>query len=476
MSPKLVRDMSAPNDTDDSASAAPESSVASASSVASDDAPRHRSHLVDLSPLRLYPVFARLWIGTAISGIGAWVTIVAVGLQIYDITEDTFAVALVGGISLGPMIVAGIWGGMLADAFDRRLVLIVSSVVAWAAVLGIVALSAFDATLEGRVPVWPFYVFTTLNSVAATISGATRSAVTPRILPMDMVARANALNGIGFGLQLTLGPALAGVLVAAIGFPLTFALDALLFTAGFLGILGLPKLPPLTRTAKPGWESLRDGFRFLRNSPNVRMSFIVDLVAMSLGRPYVLLPAIGAVVVGGGSVTVGVLTASAAIGTFLAGLFSGQIAHVIRYGVVIGRAIMVFGAFTAAFGVVILGVTLGWFGPAGDGLDSVNLLALALAAIALAGTGAADEVSAILRSTLLLTATPDEMRGRLQGVFVVVVAGGPRVGDMVAGSLAVLATLWFPPLAGGIAIVAIIALLLRLQPTFRHYDTRTPQA
>src|SRR5690606_30824996 len=115
------------------------------------------------------------------------------------------------------------------------------------------------------------------------------------------------------------------------------------------------------------------------------------------------------------------------------------------------------------------------FGPAGNGLEHVNWLALCLAALALAGTGAADEVSAILRSTLLLTATPDGMRGRLQGVFVVVVAGGPRVGDMVAGSLAVLTTLWFPPLAGGLAIVAIIALLVRVQPTFRHYDARNPQ-
>jgi MFS family permease len=436
--------------------------------------PRRR-RFVDVRPLREHPAFARLFIGTSISGIGFWVTSVAVGLFIFDITGDTFAVALVGGISLVPMIVAGLWGGMLADAFDRRRVLIASSVVAWAAILGIVALSAIDGMAAGRPPVWPLYVLTTLNAVASTISSATRSSVTPRIVPEHMVARANALNGIAFGLQLTIGPALAGVLVATIGFPLTFAVDAVLFTAGFLGMLGLPKLPPLRATARPGWESLRDGIRFLRAAPNIRMSFIVDIVAMSLGRPYVLLPAIGASVLGGGSVTVGVLTAATAVGTFLTGLFSGPVAHVHRYGVAIGRAIMVFGAFTALFGVVLAVAATGWFGPVGDDWRQVNLPLLLLAAVALAGTGAADEVSAIFRSTMLLTAAPDEMRGRLQGIFIVVVTGGPRIGDMIAGGLAVVTTLWFPPIAGGLAIIAIIAVLVRVQSTFRHYDAREPR-
>ncbi len=436
--------------------------------------PRRR-RFVDLSPLREHPVFARLFIGTSISGIGFWVTSVAVGLFVFDITGDTFAVALVGGISLVPMIVAGLWGGMLADAFDRRRVLIVSSVVAWAAIIGLVVLAAVDGAVGGRPPVWPLYVLTTLNAAAATIANATRSSVTPRIVPEHMVSRANALNGITFGLQLTIGPALAGVLVATIGFPLTFAVDAVLFTAGFLGVLGLPKLPPLGETVRPGWESLKDGMRFLRTAPNIRMSFLVDIVAMSLGRPYVLLPAIGASVLGGGAVTVGVLTAATAVGTFLTGLFSGPVAHVHRYGVAIGRAIMVFGAFTALFGVVIAIAATGWFGPVGEGWDEVNLPLLLLAAVALAGTGASDEVSAIFRSTMLLTAAPDEMRGRLQGIFIVVVTGGPRVGDLIAGGLAVVSTLWLPPVAGGLAIVAIIAVLLRVQSTFRLYDARDPR-
>lgn len=165
--------------------------------------PRRR-RLVDLSPLREHPVFARLFIGTAISGVGYWVTTVAVGLFVFDITGDTFAVALVGGIALLPMIVAGIWGGMLADAFDRRRVLMLSSIVAWIAIIGIVVLAVVDEFAVGRPEVWPLYVLTTLNAAAATISNATRSSVTPRIVPEDMVSRANALGGIAFGVQIPL--------------------------------------------------------------------------------------------------------------------------------------------------------------------------------------------------------------------------------------------------------------------------------
>lgn len=442
-----------------------------------DHAPVKRRRFVDLAPLKASPAFARLWIGNAISGIGAQMTIVAVGLQIFDMTRSTMMVALVGGVALVPMVIAGLWGGMLADAFDRRLVLIISSLTGWTAVLGLVALSTWDAMLVAdgqRAEVWPFYVLTTINTVAATISGATRSAVTPRILPVHLISRAAALNGIAIGIMLTVGPALAGVLVATVGLPITFAIDAVLFTAGFLGILGLPKLPPLGEVARPGLQSLRDGMRFMRAAPNIRMSFIVDIIAMTFGRPFALLPAVGAVAIGGGPVTVGVLTAAAAIGTLLASLFSGPVAHVHRHGVAVTRAITVYGGFVALLGAVILAMTLGWGGPVGEDWSQVWWPALAVAAIAFAGMGASDEISAIFRSTMLLTAAPDDMRGRTQGLFTVVVAGGPRVGDLYAGAAATLIALWAPPLFGGLVIVVLIAVVTRAQRTFLAYDARNP--
>jgi len=443
----------------------------------------HRT-FVDLSPLRVSPAFARLFIGTAISGIGQWLTITAVGLLIFDIAratmseqQATFMVSLVGGIALLPMIVAGLWGGMLADAFDRRALLIITSIVAWLATLGLVGMAIADTIMApsgSRMPLWPFYVVTTVQSVAATISMTGRSAVIPRILPPEMVSRAAALNGLTFGIQVAAGPVIAGVLVAAAGFPVTFGVDAVLFTAGFLGIVGLPKLPPLHDVTRPGLKSLLEGLSFLRSAPNIRLSFIVDVIAMSFGRPMVLYPALGASVIGGGSVTVGVLTAAMAIGTFLTGAFSGPVARIHRHGAAIQRAIMVFGACTIAFGLVVLAGVLGWFGPVAEDFSRVSWLALVLASIALIGTGMSDEVSAIFRSTMMLVAAPDAMRGRLQGIFTVVVAGGPRIGDVVAGAFASLIGLWAGPIIGGVAIVASIWILARATPSFRAYDGRHP--
>jgi MFS family permease len=432
--------------------------------------------MVDLTPLRVSRAYSRLWWGGAISGIGAQLTIVAVGLQVYDITRSTLAVALVGGIGLIPMIVAGLWGGMLADAFDRKIVLFWSAVVGWLATIGLVGIAWYHATLTGPGDVWPLYVLATLISVSATVSMSTRGSITPRLLPGELVPAASALGGIAFGVQLTLGPALAGILVASVGFRWTYLVDVVLFATMFVGILSLPRLAPAEGVERPGWRSLKQGAAFLRQAPNIRMSFLVDIIAMTFGRPHVLFPAVGAVVFGGGPVTVGILTAAMAVGTFLASLFSGPVGHIHRHGLAVGRAIMVYGGFVAMLGVVILVREVGDLGPVGEEFvaGQVDFLAVGLAAFALVGMGASDEISAIFRSTMLLMAAPDGMRGRLQGIFIVVVAGGPRVGDLYYGILAAAIALWFPPVLGGLLIVALLALCLRAQRSFREYDARTP--
>lgn len=433
--------------------------------------------MVDLSPLRQSPAFARLWIGQALTGIGAQMTVVAVGLQIFAITHDTLAVGLVGGIALIPMLFAGPWGGMLADAFDRRTVLLSSITVSWLSTLGLLSLSLWIASVGEsgtQITVWPFYIFTTINAMAATISGAARMSVYPRILPQHLVAPASALGGISTGIMITVGPALAGVLIAAVGYPITFAVDAVLALAGFFGVFTLPKIPPLHDAVAKGWAGIKQGLDFLRTAPNIRTSFAADIIAMGLGRPYALLPAVAATVVGGGPTTVGILTAAGAIGTFSTGLFSGPVKHVHRYGLAIGRAIMIYGACVAVFGVVVLAGTFGWFGKVGNDWSQVSWIGLGIAALCFAGMGASDEVSAIFRTTMLLTAAPDEMRGRLQGVFFAVVAGGPRLGDLYTGIMAAAVALWAPPLIGGLLIVVLLATILRVRTSFRNYDKRSP--
>jgi MFS family permease len=440
-----------------------------ASSSSEPEPPARRTHFVDLSPLRESPAFARLWFGNAISGIGGQMTIVAVGLQIYHLTGSTFAVALVGGIALIPMIFAGLYGGMLADAFDRRLILFVAACIAWATTIALVTL-----TLTGVHVVWPFYLVTTVNAVAVTVIGAVRAAVTPRILPVRLIPAAAALTGISNGLMVTVGPAVAGVLVASVGFAWTYSVDIVLFLTAFMGILALPRLLPQGEVQRPGLESLKYGVQFLRTAPNVRMSFLVDIVAMTFGQPRVLFPALGVLVLGGGPITVGILTAAGAVGALVSSLFSGQTGHVRMQGRAIGWSIAIYGACITAFGVVALVADRGLNGTAGAAAVAPNVTAIVIACVVLAGAGAADNISSIFRQTILQTAVPDSMRGRLQGVFTVVVTGGPRLGDLYVGAIAALGALWLPPLLGGIAIIVIIATLLRFQRTFRHYDSANP--
>jgi MFS family permease len=428
-----------------------------------------RSHLVDLSPLRESPAFARLWIGAAISGIGSQMTIVAVGLHIYDITRSTFAVSLVGAFALVPMIIFGLYGGMLADAFDRRRVAFLAAVAAWGSTIGLAGLAWFEVDV-----VWPFYLLTTLNAVAATVVGTVRFAIFPRILPRRLLPAASALTGISGGIMVTVGPAIAGVLIATVGFAWTYTIDVALFLAAFVGILSLPRLPPEGEVHRPGLASLRYGFAFLRTAPNIRMSFLVDILAMTFGQPRVLFPAVGTLLLGGGAVTVGVLTASFAVGALVSSLFSGRTGHVRMQGVAIGRAIVVYGAFILGFGALLAVMATGAYGPVSPAVSDMHVPAVALAAVLLAGAGAADNISSIFRQTMLQSAVPDNMRGRLQGVFTVVVTGGPRIGDMYVGVFAVGAALWFPPLLGGLVIIVSVAMLVRMQRSFRHYDARHP--
>jgi MFS family permease len=428
-----------------------------------------RTHFVDLSPLRESPAFARLWLGNTVSGIGGQMTIVAVGLQIYHLTGSTFSVALVGGIALLPMIIAGLYGGMLADAFDRRLILFVAAIIAWSSTITLLTL-----TLLGVHTVWPYYVATTVNAVAATVLGAVRGAVTPRIIPRRLLPAASALIGIANGLMVTVGPALAGVLVASVGFAWTYSVDVVLFLTAFVGILSLPRLVPEGVVQRPGLESLVFGMRFLKTAPNVRMSFLVDIVAMTFGQPRVLFPALGALVLGGGAITVGILTAAGAIGAFFSSLLSGRTGQVRRQGRAIGWSIGIYGGFIVAFGVVALLTDRGIVGHAGGAAVAPNVAAIVIASLFLAGAGAADNISSIFRQTILQSSVPDSMRGRLQGVFTVVVTGGPRLGDLFVGLIAAVGALWLPPLLGGIAIIVIIATLLRFQRTFRFYDAANP--
>lgn len=425
--------------------------------------------LVDITPLRVSPAYRRLWLGNTLAYVGTQLTLVAVSLEVFALTGSSFAVGLLGLAALVPLVVAGLYGGAIADRHDRRRVALTSSAVMWLTTVGIAAQAW--AGLES-VPV--LYALVALHSGASGINQPTRGAIIPALVGLPLVPTANALNMMTFSVALMVGPVLGGVLVAAVGYAWTYSIDVVTFLAALYAVWRLPSLPPQraeTATASGtrwGLASVVEGLRFLGSRPNLRMTFLADIVAMTTAFPRALLPAIGAVVLGGGEAAVGVLLAAMAAGAFLAGLFSAPFTRLHAQGWGVYVSILVWGAAVAAFGGVVW-----WAQSLPDG-DPRLTLAFALAALCMAVGGAADSLSGVFRGSILQSATPDHLRGRLQGVFVVVVAGGPRLGELLTGGASVGLGEGPTLLAGGVLCMLGVTALMRWEPGFLRYDARNP--
>ncbi len=417
--------------------------------------------LADITPLRESPAFRRLWLGSAVSALGSQLTLVAVSLEVYRLTQDSLYVGLLSLFALVPLVFGGLLGGSIADAHDRRTVALLASSVLWLTTAAL----ALQAWLEvGNV--WLLYALVAVQSGAQAINQPARSAIIPVLVRKELLPAANALSMMIFGLTMTAGPLLAGVLVAWAGFGWTYTIDVISFAFAFWALLKLPSMPPGEHARPAGLRSVVEGFRFLGTRPNLRMTFVIDLVAMIFAQPRALLPAIGALMIGGGEATVGILLASMAVGAFLAGLFSGPLGGVRRQGAAVVWSVMGWGGSVAAFGLVVV-----LAGHSGD--DGVGVWLLP-AALCCALAGIADSVSAVFRTTILQASTPDHLRGRLQGVFVVVVAGGPRIGDMLAGGATKLLNEGWVLLLGGVLCIAVAWILARQQVGFLRYDARNP--
>lgn len=414
--------------------------------------------LTDLRPLRASAAYRRLWIGQAISGFGQQMSVVAVAWEVWALTQSSFAVGLVGLSGLLPLVLGGLYGGALVDAFDRRTVAIASAVGLWLSSIALVVHSALGWDHVGLL-----YAIVAVQSLFYAVNNPARAAMLPQLLPVHLLPAANALGMAATNLSFTVGPLLGGVLIAWRGVEAAYLADALLYLVAIYSVLRLPALPPATPMPVPGLRSVVEGLRFLRTAPNIAMSFVVDLCAMVFAQPRSLFPALAATVYvssgsGGGASTLGLLQASPAIGSLLAFLVSGWVSRVHRHGVAVTVAIVAYGASVAAAGFAAIGAP--------------GLLFLGLSLLAL--SGAADMISAAYRSTILQSAAPDEMRGRMQGVFIVVVAGGPRLGDFVLGSVASLVGEQWAMVCGGGLCIGGVLLAVALNRRFLAYDGRHP--
>lgn len=405
-----------------------------------------RRLFLDIAPLRQSPAFRRLWIGGLVSAVGTQMTSFAVALQVYRITHSSVAVGGVGLAIAVPAVSLGLVGGSVADAFDRRR-LVLGAGFGLALVSAVFAVQAF----AGSRHVWLLYFLVALQSLLNTVRGPAGGTFMARLLPAKQVPAGAALNMLSFHASVTVGPALAGVLTAAAGLKTCYLIDALSFAAGLYGVARLPPMAPEGGGAAPGLRAVRDGIAFIWRRKVLAGALLSDVNATLLGMPIALFPAINAARFGGSPQTLGLLAPALAVGGILGSTLSGPVGHVARPG----RALLIAGA---AWGAAL----------AGFGFASSLWLTLLMLALA----GAADVTSVVFRSSIIQTATPDRYRGRVNAADYVVGAGFPQLGNFRAGLVGSLTTPATSAASGGIATVIGAALIGLTLPALTHYRAR----
>jgi Transmembrane secretion effector len=403
---------------------------------------------VDIRPLRESRDFRRLWLGVGISAVGSQITSVAIPFQLYELTRSTLLVGLLGLAALGPLLVVPIYGGAVADAVDRRRMLLLSDIAQLVVTVGLLV----NALLP-HPSVWFLFVAEALGTAAYGFQRPARNALTPRLVRDDQLLAAIAVEDVFFTLARVAGPVTAGGLITVVGLGGAYAVDIATFAASLAAIWLLAPVPPAADADRPSVQSILDGFRYVRRRKVLLGIFVVDTNAVIFGMPRALYPAL-AERLGGGAGVLGLLYAAPFAGALLASLTSGWMMTVRRQGLGVCIAAGAWGLAVAFVGFAE---------------------AISFALVFLAVAGAADFISAVLRSNILLTVTPDSMRGRLSGIELAQVAGAPSIGDVEAGIVASLTSVRASIVSGGVLTVVGTVAVAAAIPALVRYDAAHPQ-
>lgn len=405
--------------------------------------------MVDTAPLRHRP-YRRLFGSTVVTAVGAQLTAVAVPKQIYDDTGSSTYVGISGAVALVPLVVFALWGGSIADAVDRRRMLLVTNT-------GIALTSAglFAQAVSGNRSVWVVLALLAVQQACFGLNSPARGAAIPRLVPAEELPAANALSSTVMGLGAVIGPLLAGALIPLVGLAWLYLVDSLALLVALWAVYRLPALPPIVNgdgtRPRADLRSIGDGLRYIATSAVLLVSFLADVIAMVLGMPRALFPELAERTFGdppGGGLALGVLYAAIPAGALAAGLLSGTFTRIRRHGAATAVAVGAWGVAIAAFGLS---------------------RSLWLGAFFLALAGAADLVSMVFRAAILQSAATDAMRGRMQGVHFLVVAGGPRLADVLHGTIGDVIGPQVTVTAGGLLVVVGITFLVLRFRAFWQY-------
>ena len=403
--------------------------------------------LADPAPLRLDRDFRLLWTGQAISTAGRLITSVVLPYQVYVLTQDLVMVGLLSLVQLVPILVFSLGGGAVADAVDRRRLLLGTNLGLAACSLVLVLLS-----LSAAPPVWALFAVAIVSAGLAAVDQPTRASALPRLVPRERLAAAIGMNQLVFNAAGVIGPAIGGVVLATAGIASAYLIDLVTYGAAITAVLMMAPIPPAAGASRASFRSIAEGLRYARRRPEIMATFVVDINAMVFGSPRALFPVLALEVFKVGPAGVGLMASAAGLGAFVAAVFSGWTTTV-RHP---GRAVLV------AVAVWSLGIT-------GFGLSGFSF---PLALLCLAIASGADVISAMLRGAMVQLLTPDALRGRVNSINILVVTGGPRIGDAEASAVAAVIGPQWSVVSGGLLSLAGVGILALAMPAFARIDLR----
>jgi MFS family permease len=403
--------------------------------------------LADPAPLRLDPQFRLLWAGQSISLVGRMVTQVVLPYQVYVLTQDLVMVGLLSLAQLVPLVVFALGGGAVADAVDRRRLLLVTNVSLAGCSAALLGLSLLAAP-----PVWALFVVAVVSAGLAAVDQPARSSALPRLVPPERLTAAISMNQLVFNGASVIGPAIGGVILATAGIAMAYLVDLVTYGAAILAVWWMAPIPPAVGAARASLRSIAEGLRYARRRPEILATFLVDMNAMVFGSPRALFPVLALEVFAVGPAGVGLMSSAVGLGAFIASVLSGWTSSIRRPGRAVLIAVAVWSLAIVGFGFST------WSFP-------LALLCLAIAA-------AADVISAMLRATIVQLATPDGLRGRVNSIHVLVVTGGPRLGDAEATAVAAWVGPQWSVLSGGLLSLAGVGVLTLALPRFARLDLR----
>jgi MFS family permease len=400
---------------------------------------------IDISPLKRYPDFRNLWAAGLISFFGTMITMVALPYQIKELTNSYVAVGAIGAVELIPLIVFGLYGGVLADRYDRKKLIWFSEASALILVGGLL-LNSLDDSPNLLV----IYIIAALFSAVDGIQRPSAGAILPRLVSHEDLPAANALMSLRWQLGVILGPAVGGLIIATYSTSFGFLIDAITYLISLYFLAKVKNIPATEKSEKPAISALFEGVRYAFGRKDLLGTYLIDLAAMFFAMPNALFPFWADQL--DAKWALGLFYAAGTVGSVLVTLTSGWTRTYRWHGRAVTWAAIGWGVAIAISGM----------------LHSVWAVLFFLAA-----AGASDMVSALFRSAIWNQTIPDELRGRLAGIELISYSVGPLMGQMRAAMVATATSLSISVTSGGVMCVFFVALLASLLPTFRKYDVET---